>query len=138
VVVGSQEDTHMKTYYKATLVLVVGVAVGAAAVEALHAQANPPVYVISEIDITNQDGYMKEYVSKIRDAIKAGGGRIIAASQQATPGEGDAPKGRVVIQLWDSVGQWQAYRNSAATKAAREIGDKYAKFRSFAVDGVAQ
>src|SRR5271163_2249927 len=120
----------MKTYYKATLALVIGIALGAVAAEALHAQAKPPIYVIAEVDITNQDGYAKEYLPKIREAIKAGGGRIIAVSGKVTAGEGDAPKGRVVIQMWDSIEQWQAYRNSAATKEARQIGDKYAKFRS--------
>jgi uncharacterized protein (DUF1330 family) len=128
----------MKTYYKATLALLTGIALGAVAAEALHAQAKPPIYVIAEADIANQDGYAKEYLPKIREAIKASGGRIVAASGKVTAGEGDAPKGRVVIQIWDSIEQWQAFRNSAATKEARQIGDKYAKFRSFAVDGVAQ
>jgi uncharacterized protein (DUF1330 family) len=128
----------MKTYYKVTAALVAGVAVGGIAVQALHAQSKPPFYAISEIQMTNEDGYLKEYAPKAREAIKAAGGRIIAATNKPATGEGEPPKGRVVIQQWDSLEQWQAYRNSAANKAAREIGDKYAKFRVFAVEGVAQ
>jgi uncharacterized protein (DUF1330 family) len=118
--------------------MLLGGTIGALAMNQLHAQSKPPVYAISELEITNQDAYFKEYVPKVREAIKAGGGRIIAASDKPVVGEGEAPKGRVVIQQWDSIEQWQAYRNSPATKAAREIGDKYAKFRVFVVAGVSQ
>ena len=126
----------MKTYYKITLATLAGLSIGVVVMDRLQAQGKPPVYTISEIQITNEDGYFKEYVPKVREAIKAGGGRIIASSNKPTVGEGDPPKGRVVIQQWDSIEQWQAYRNAAATKSAREIGDKYAKFRVFAVEGV--
>jgi heme-degrading monooxygenase HmoA len=34
--------------------------------------------------------------------------------------------------------QLQAWRNSAAFKEARKIGDKYATFRSFAIEGLPQ
>jgi heme-degrading monooxygenase HmoA len=50
--------------------------------------------------------------------------------------EGDPPK-RVVIQVWDSLEKMQAWRNGADYTAARKIGDKYAAFRSYAVDGLA-
>jgi hypothetical protein len=33
--------------------------------------------------------------------------------------------------------QYQAYRNTTEFKELRAIGEKYAKFRTFAVDGVA-
>jgi len=52
--------------------------------------------------------------------------------------EGEAPKSRVVLQAWDSVESIQAWRNSPQYKEARKIGDKYAKFRAFAVEGVPQ
>jgi uncharacterized protein (DUF1330 family) len=52
--------------------------------------------------------------------------------------EGDPPKSRVAIQVWDSLEQAQAWRNSADYKAARMIGDKYAKFRAFTVEGLPQ
>jgi len=52
--------------------------------------------------------------------------------------DGDPPKSRVVIHVWDSLEQIQAWYNSPEYKEARKIGEKYAKFRSFAVDGVPQ
>jgi uncharacterized protein (DUF1330 family) len=51
--------------------------------------------------------------------------------------DGEAPN-RVTVQIWDSVDQLQAYRNSADYKEARKIGEKYAKFRIFAVEGLAR
>jgi uncharacterized protein (DUF1330 family) len=89
------------------------------------------------VEITNQDGYVKEYLPKVRAVIKTSGGRIIAAADKVTAVEGEPPKARVVIQVWDSLEKLQAYRNSAEFKEARQIGEKYAKFRAFAVDGVA-
>ena len=52
----------MKTRYTAALSVLAGLAVGAAAVEALHAQAKPPAYVVAEIEVTNLTPYDKEYV----------------------------------------------------------------------------
>jgi heme-degrading monooxygenase HmoA len=48
------------------------------------------------------------------------------------------PTKRVAIQVWDSLEKIQAWRNSAEYKKAREIGDKHAKFRAFAVEGLPQ
>jgi hypothetical protein len=50
--------------------------------------------------------------------------------------DGDPPKTRVTTQVWDSIEKFQGYRNSAAYKELRMTGDKYAKFRTFLVEGV--
>jgi uncharacterized protein (DUF1330 family) len=128
----------MKTYYKVTLATFAGIGIGAAAMQGLHAQSKPPVYYVAEVDVMNQEGFAKEYLPKARAAIKAGGGRVVASSEKPIPIDGEAPKSRVVVQVWDSIESIQAYRNSAEFKEARQIGDKYAKFRSFVVEGLAQ
>jgi uncharacterized protein (DUF1330 family) len=114
-----------------------GVALGAFAIQSIHAQAKPPVYYIAEIDLTNPDAYAKEYLPGAQAMIKAAGGRYIAAGK-ATPIEGEPPKSRVAVIAYDSMEKLQAWRNSAEFKEHRKIGDKYAKFRSFAVEGVSQ
>jgi len=128
----------MRTRYAVTVGAVVGFGLGAVAVQAIHAQAKPPVYYIAEIDIKNMDAYTKEYVPRAQAGIKAAGGRILAAGSKITAIEGAPPKSRVAVQVWDSVEKIQAWRNSAEFKEARRIGDKYAKFRAFAVEGVPQ
>jgi uncharacterized protein (DUF1330 family) len=125
----------MKTQYTVALAMLAGVGLGAVAVQGLHAQTKPPVYYITEIDATNLDAYMKDYAPLAQKTIKDAGGRIVAAGQ-AKSIEGDPPKTRVVVQVWDSAEKLQAWRSSAEYKKAREIGDKYAKFRAFTVEGV--
>ena len=59
--------------------------------------------------------------------------------QNVTTLEGDAPKRRVALIAWDSIEKLQTYRNSVAFKELRTtVGDKYAKFRSFTVEGIPQ
>jgi uncharacterized protein (DUF1330 family) len=117
--------------------MVAGIGIGAAAVQGLHAQAKPPVYLVTEIDVSNADAYVKEYAPLAQASIKKAGGKLLAASLNVAKVEGPAPK-RVAIQAWDSVEQIEAWRNGADYKDARKIGDKYATFRSYAVPGVAQ
>jgi uncharacterized protein (DUF1330 family) len=128
----------MKSNYKIAVAMLAGVALGALVVQGLHAQAKPPIYVVGEIDVSNLDAYLKEYVPLAQAAIKAAGGRVLAAGQNITPIEGSPPKSRVTIAQWESIEQLNAYRKSAAFVDARKVGDKYAKFRAFAIEGVPQ
>jgi uncharacterized protein (DUF1330 family) len=124
--------------------MLAGIGVGAFAVQAIHAQTKPPVYYVAEIDVTNPEGYAKEYAPKAQAIIKAAGGRFLAIGGAAGTGagkvtafDGEAPK-RVVVQVWDSMEKIEAWRASPEQKELRQVGQKYAKFRSFAVDGLAQ
>ena len=126
----------MQPNFKTALTLLAGIGLGALVVQAAHSQAKPPVYQILEIDMTNPEAYAKEYAPVVQPAIKAAGGRLIAGGK-AVAIEGEAAKTRLVIQQWDSMEKLQAWISSAASKDARKIGDKYAKFRVLAVEGVA-
>jgi uncharacterized protein (DUF1330 family) len=128
----------MQTKYTVALAAIAGFGLGAVAVEGLYAQAKPPVFYVAEIDMTNKDAYEKEYVPRAQAVIKAASGRFLAAGGKVTVFEGEPPKPRVVIQQWDSLEKIQAWRNSKDFKEARKIGEKYAKFRAYAIEGVAQ
>ncbi len=129
----------MKTNYKIAIALVAGAAVGGAAIQGLHAQAKPPVYLIQEITVSNLDAYLKEYAPKARALGAASGSRSLTlGSGKVTSIEGEPQKSRVVIRQWESMEKLQAWLNSAENKELRKIGDKYAKFRIFAVEGVPQ
>jgi hypothetical protein len=69
----------MKTCYTVALSMVAGAALGATAIQGLHAQAKPPVYVVTEIDVTNPQAYGKDYAPKAQAMIKAAGGRQLAS-----------------------------------------------------------
>ena len=132
----------MKTRYTIASALLAGVGIGAVAVQSLHAQTNRPVYLVTEIDVTDPGAYATEYAPKVQASVKAAGGRIIAlggtggaGAKFVTQVEGQPPK-RVVIPVWDSLQKMQAWRSSDDNREARKIGDQYAKFRSYAVDGL--
>ena len=134
----------MKSSYTVTLALLAGVAIGGLAIEGLHAQAKAPVYFITEIDVTNPDAYAREYAPKAQAIIKAAGGRFLAIGGAAsssggtvTAFDGTAPK-RVVVQVWDSMEKIKAWRASPEYVELQKVREKYATFRSFAVDGVAE
>jgi uncharacterized protein (DUF1330 family) len=133
-----QGGASMKTHYTVALAMAAGCGLGAVAVQGLHAQAKPPVFLVTEISVTNLDAYNKEYVPLAQASITKSGGKLLAASQKVTALEGAPPAPRVAIQQWDSLEKAQAWRNGAEYKEARKIGDKYAKFRAFAVEGVPQ
>jgi uncharacterized protein (DUF1330 family) len=127
----------MKTHITLAVGMLAGFGLGVVAVQGLHAQAKPPIYYIAEIEPTDLDAYMKDYAPLAQKTIREAGGRIVAGGP-ATSIEGDPPKKRVVVQVWDSPEKIQAWRSSAEYKKTREIGDKLAKFRAFTVNGTPQ
>ena len=128
----------MKTRYTVALCIWAGVAVGAAAVQALHAQAKPPAYVIAEIDVTNPEPYDKQYVPPAAKAITVGGGKYIVRGGGVVALYGEPPKPRIAVMVFESMEKAQAAFDSSAFKEAKKVGDKYAKFRVYAVEGVSQ
>ena len=127
----------MKARYT-VLAALAGFGIGAVTIDQLHAQAKPPVFYVSEINMKNAEAYQKEYAPKAQAIIKKHGGKILAAGQNITAIEGAPPASRVAVQQWESMEKIKAWRESAEYKEVRKIGDKYATFRAFAVAGVPQ
>ena len=128
----------MKARYTVLAAAAAGFTLGAVAIAQLHAQAKPPVFYVAEIDLKDADAYVKEYAPKAQALIKKMGGKTLAAGSNITPIEGAPPKSRVAVQQWESLKQIQKWRSSAEYKEIRQIGDKYANFRSYAVVGMPQ
>ena len=124
----------MKTRTSIALAVIAGFGLGAVSIQTLHAQAKPPVYTVTEINISNNDGYMKEYAPKAQALIKEKGGKLIAVGSGIAI-EGGAPAKRIAINQWESLEQAKGYYSSKELKENRKIGDKYAKFRTIAVEG---
>ena len=127
----------MKTHYAIALSALAGIAVGATAINTLHAQAKPPAYAVVEIDVTNEESYMKEYAPTAGKALTEAGGKYLARGGKVVGIDGDAPKKRVVILQFESLEKAQAAFASGPYRENRKTGDKYAKFRVFAVEAVA-
>ena len=128
----------MKTRCTVALSVLAGVAVGAAAVQVLHAQAKPPAYVIAEIDVMNLEPFDKEYVPPAAKAVTDGGGKYIVRGGATVSFYGEPPKPRLAVMVFESMGKARAAFDSPAYKEAKKVGDKYAKFRVYAVEGLPQ
>ena len=123
----------MKAACTVLLSIVAGIALGAAVIQTLHAQAKPPVYMIAINEVSNQEGYTKEYVPPAQKSVKDYGGVYVAAGP-GTQVTGNLPNGPVIILRWESMEALQRWHNSPDFQAALKIGEKYAKYNIIAVE----
>jgi uncharacterized protein (DUF1330 family) len=126
----------MNRYVTVALSMIAGAALGAAAIQTLHAQAKPHAFVIADINVTNQDGYTKEFLQPVTKTILDNGGKFLARGGKTLSMEGAPPSNRVVINEFESLDKVQAWVNSAPYKEAFAIGKKYATFHIYAVEAV--
>ena len=127
----------MKIRYTVALSMLAGAAVGGTAIQALHAQAKPTAYVVAEIDVANQEGYVKEYLPPSSKALLDAGAKYLARGSKTVAIKGEPPK-RIVLFSFESLDKAQAAYNSPAFVEAVKIGEKYAKFRIYAVEASPQ
>jgi len=119
------------------LSMLAAIALNTAIPQVSNAQAKPPVYVVAEVDVSDNAGFVRDYLPQAQANIKANGGRFLVAGQKITSLEGTPPK-RVIVTAWDSIEKIDEWFNSPEFKDLRKVGDKYAKFRLFTVEGVPQ
>ena len=125
----------MKTRFVVLVSVMAGVALGAAGVQVLHAQAKPPAFVVGEIDVKNAELLDKEYVPGASKAVRDGGGKYLVVGGKSVSFYGEPPR-RIAIMAFDNLEKAEAAFTSAAYKQAKAVGDKYATFRIYAVEGV--
>ena len=128
----------MKPFVLAALGTAAGFAAGAGLVQTLHAQAAPPAYVISEIEVTNAEAYAKEYVPLANKALADSGQKRLASGGKTIAIAGAAPASRIVVSMFESLDKAKAAYTSPAYLEARKIGDQYGRLRIFAIEGIAR
>jgi hypothetical protein len=106
----------MKTYYAVGLGMLAGFGLGAIAIQGIHAQAKPPVYLITEIDVKDAAKYGSEFAPKAQATVRSAGAKFVL------------------------IGGWRPRPNSPSHlllfyQAALKIGKQYADFRRYAVEG---
>jgi uncharacterized protein (DUF1330 family) len=118
------------------MAMLVGAALGAAAVQGLHAQAKPKAYLVTEIEVLDAAA-QATYAGLVQATIKAAGARnFYTAGGKSIAFVGEPPK-VVAISEWDSLEQLRAYRDSTAFKNLAPQRDKAQKqIRSYAVEAV--
>ena len=124
----------MNTRNKIAMSALVGAALGAAAVQGLHAQAKPKAYIVTESDVIDAAS-LAAYTPQAQAAAKAAGGVPgVVASGKIVALVGEAPK-RFGVSEWESLEKAQAYYNSAERKALTPLRDKAFKTtRQFIVE----
>ena len=128
----------MKTRYTVVLSMIAGAAVGAAAIQGLHAQAKPKAYIVTESEVLDAAA-LAAYVPQAQAAARAAGGRpgVVPAGGKIVALVGTPPK-RFGVSEWESLEKAQAYYSSAERKALDPQREKSQKVvRQFIVEGPA-
>ena len=119
------------------LTMLAGVAIGAVAVQGLHAQAKPPTYVVIDIaTMTDPDGFKAVPASPAAGParLKELGGRYVIRSTTTTPLDGTPPS-RFIVLAFDSKEKAQGWADAPDIKAITAIRSKTTNSRSFIVEG---
>jgi len=127
----------MNTKYKIALSVLAGAALGAAAVQGLHAQSQPKAYIVTESEVLDAAALASSRPLVVAAVQGAGGRRLAPAGGKIVAFVGEAPK-RIGITEFESLEKAQAYRNSAAYKDLTAQLDKARKtVRAYAIEGAA-
>ena len=103
----------MNTKSKMVLAVVAGAALGAAAVQGLHAQAKLKAYSVAEVELIG--ALPPDYLSSVRKAIEDAHGRALrTVNGRVVSIEGAPPPKNVAIVEWDSVDDALAFYKSKA------------------------
>ena len=122
---------------KLALTVPAGFALGAGAIQGLHAQAGKkPGYVVAEVEVTDAPAF-QAYAAKVPDTLKPYQGRFIARGKSEAK-EGDAPHGTVVILAFDSMADAEKWYSTAPYKDLIPEREKAAKSRVYFVEGLPQ
>jgi uncharacterized protein (DUF1330 family) len=127
----------MKTHYTVAVALLAGIGVGAVAVNGLHAQAKPPVYVIAEVQVTDADTW-KQYLAAPPGTLAPYKTRTLARANPVALDNSTPPAGSLVIIAFNNMEDVKAFWNSPAYQAIIPLREKSAMTRIYAVEGVPQ
>ena len=117
------------------LAMLAGAAIGATAVNGLHAQNKVPgAYAIIDISqITDRDRFTKELLPKAQPAILDAGGKFITRTEKLSTLDGTPPQ-RYVIIAFDSVDKAKSWYASAAWKEVDAMRKKFTNSRLFVAE----
>ena len=119
------------------LAMFVGVAIGAFALQELHAQTKTKAYSVTEIEVLDPPA-TAEFRKLVVPAIQAAGGRFLNTAGGKVIGiMGAAPPQRVALTEWDSAEQARAFYMSKAWADLSPARDKAEKLtRVYSVEVV--
>ena len=133
LVFGGKWEGIMKTRYTVALSMIAGVALGAAAIQGLHAQAGKKVYLLSQSEILDKAA-AEEWNTTVRAALIKAGGNLVTADKIVAI-VGTAPQ-RIGVTEFPSMEKAQAWLDSKERKDLAPKREKAIKFSQlFLVEG---
>jgi uncharacterized protein (DUF1330 family) len=103
---------------------------------ALSADSKPKAIAVVEIFESDHQAFLKDYAPLARKALESHGARYLSRGGEVTAVEATEAPSRLTILEFDSIDKAREAFGSAEYKAARAIGDKFAKFRILAIEEV--
>jgi uncharacterized protein (DUF1330 family) len=127
----------MRTQIKLALTLASGFVICWIGFGALHAQtkAAAAFWVTETLEVSDQTALLK-VIAAVPPTIQPFGGHYVVLGGKIAPGEGSPPR-RITMIAFDSMEKALQWFNSPAAAAARAEAQKFAKIRSYFVEGVA-
>jgi len=115
---------------------ILGAAAGAAAAGAVKART-PKAYIVTEVDLTgDMAAFQRDYAAHVLATVEPFGGKYLARGGRVEGTEGEPPKGRIVISVFDSFEKAKAWRYSPAYMEIVGVREREAKSRQFIVEGL--
>jgi uncharacterized protein (DUF1330 family) len=128
----------MNRSFLVALAMLAGAALGAAAVNGLHAQGRPPgAFAIIDISEITDPEVFKQLLPKTTMALAAFGGQYVIRTENMTAIDGTPPK-RFVVIAFNNAQTAKAWFASAARKEIDALRMKSTKSREFIADGTIQ
>ena len=132
----------MQGSHKFALVLAAGFMLGAGAIQALHAQAKPPGYLLAEVAVTVDEATYKdsEFMKQTVPTITAAGGKYLAGGfNNATALSGASPANRILLLQFGTLDKAKAWYADGQAEREKKLGSKVASsFRILAIEGANQ
>jgi uncharacterized protein (DUF1330 family) len=114
---GIRREFDMHGNLKMTIAIVGSFTLGAGAIQALHAQAKPPAFVVAEVAVKDKAGFEENFLKPTMKDIADHGGKYLAGGYNKTVSlSGAEPPNRVVIVQFanmDAVKEWLRSRSGA-------------------------
>jgi uncharacterized protein (DUF1330 family) len=104
----------MKTRYAVAVSMLAGIAIGAVAIQGLHAQAKPKAYTVTELETIDAKA-AADFAKRVQaEQMNAGGRNFRTGGGKVIGMEGPPPPQRVAITEWDSLEKAEAFFKSKA------------------------
>jgi uncharacterized protein (DUF1330 family) len=95
--------------------------------------------VVAEVTVRDVEGYEMNFLKPAQKTIADHGGKYLAGGYNKTVTlSGSEPPNRVVILQFANIDAVKAWRQEGEADLENNVGNKYASFRVYAVEGVTQ